>query len=136
MELSIIIVSYNTKEVLRKCLQLIYEDVGKIKTEILIADNASHDGSPDMVEKEFPDVRLIRCDRNYGFGKANNIAMKEAKGEYFLLINSDAYIKPGVLKSTLDYMKNHQDVGVLGGETGWRGGQPSAFGQELSKSNF
>ena len=114
MLLSIIIVSYNTQDVLRKCLKLVYEDLGDIEAEIIIADNASHDGSPDMVEREFPHVRLIRCKKNYGFGKANNIAMKEAQGEYFLLLNSDAYIKPGVLKSTLDYMNNHKDVGILG----------------------
>jgi len=114
LELSIIIVSYNTQEVLRKCLNLIYEDLGEIRAEIIIADNASHDGSPDMVEQEFPDIRLIRCEKNFGFAKANNIAMKEAKGDYFLLLNSDAYIKPGVLKSTLDYMKDNIDVGILG----------------------
>jgi len=92
----------------------VYEDLGDIEAEIIIADNASHDGSPDMIEREFPDIKLIRCKKNYGFGKANNIAMKEAKGDYFLLLNSDAYIKPGVLKSTLNYMKEHNDVGILG----------------------
>ncbi len=138
MELSIIIVSYNTKEILKKCLQLLYNDIGNINTEILIIDNASHDGSPDMIEQDFPNVRLIRCEKNYGFGKANNIAMKEAKGDYFLLLNSDAYVKPGVIDSTLDYMKNNSDVGILGVKLVDKEGnlQPSARHFPSSFSKF
>lgn len=114
MQLSIIIVSYNTKEILRKCLKIVYENIGNLTCEVIVADNASHDGSPEMVELEFPQVCLIRCEMNYGFGKANNIAMRKAKGTFFLLLNSDAFIKPGILEKTLNYMNDNPDVGVLG----------------------
>lgn len=126
--LSIIIVSYNTKAVLRECLKKIQQYNDGIDYEVLVVDNDSRDGSDKMVELEFPEVRLTCSGANLGFAGGNNIALREARGKYLLLLNSDAYLLPGTLQSTIDYMENDRECGILGvklvGEDGEM--QPSA----------
>ena len=77
-------------------------------------DNASSDGSPDAVRDEFPGVRLICNDDNYGFAKANNIGIRASTGEYLFFINSDVVVKAGCFEKMISYMDGHQDIGVLG----------------------
>lgn len=113
-KLSIIIVSYNTCDVLRECLQFVQSYTADIDCETFVVDNASHDGSPAMVREEFPWVRLIASSDNNGFAKGNNLAFEHASGEYVLLLNSDAYLKEGVLQSTLEFMEANRECGVLG----------------------
>lgn len=92
VRLTAIVVSYNTRELLRRCL----ESLGGVD-ETIVVDNASVDGSADMVEREFPGVRLVRNNRNVGFGRANNQALDLATGDVVLLLNSDAYATEGAL---------------------------------------
>ncbi|MGH1363399.1 MAG: glycosyltransferase family 2 protein [Calditrichia bacterium] len=113
-KLSIIIVSYNTRDVLHECLRHVERYVEGIDSETFVVDNGSKDGSPEMVSKEFPWVKLIASSDNNGFAKGNNLAFEHASGEYVLLLNSDAYLKEGVLNSTLGFMEKHNKCGVLG----------------------
>ncbi len=112
-KLSIIIVSWNVRELLRKCLTSIFYQT-KIPFEVIVVDNASHDGSAEMVAKEFPRVRLIRNTKNIGFGKANNQGVKLARGEYVIFLNDDTEIKSSALDKMVAYLAAHPDVGVVG----------------------
>lgn len=112
-KLSIIVLSYNTKDILRNCLESLKKVEKEVFFEVIVPDNASTNGSPEIVEKEFPWVQLIRTGGNLGFARGNNKARKEAKGEYILFLNSDTIMKPGVLSETIKYLEDHKDVGAL-----------------------
>lgn len=109
MNLSIVIVSYNTKELLRRCLESVIQD-----TEIIVVDNGSSDRSSEMVKKEFPEVELIKNKNNFGFAKANNQGIKIARGKYVLLLNSDTEVKPGTLERLMEFVGKHPKMGVVG----------------------
>lgn len=89
-ELSVIIASWNTLELTRSALLSVRQHLASVNHEVIVVDNNSNDGSPEMLATEFPEVRLIRNAQNVGFGRANNQAMAEARGEWLLLLNSDA----------------------------------------------
>lgn len=89
--ISIVVVSFNTKSQLRRCLSAVQSSCAGTDFEIIVVDNASKDGSPEMVASEFPDVRLIQNDSNRGFGRANNQGMDASDGDLVLILNSDAY---------------------------------------------
>lgn len=91
-KVTVVVVSYNTKEKLRQCIEAIEPE-----HEIIVIDNASTDGSPEMVRNNFPAVKLIQNQENRGFGAANNQGIEEARGELILLLNSDAYAHPGAI---------------------------------------
>jgi GT2 family glycosyltransferase len=114
IDLSIVIVSFNTRDVTRQCLEHVRKHAAAVRHEVLVVDNASGDGSADMVAAEFPAAHLIRSDKNRGFAGGNNPAMKIARGRYILLLNSDAFLSEGALEKTLQYMDDHPDTGVLG----------------------
>lgn len=119
VDLSIIIVSYNTEELLRKCLQSVYGDLNSSKIspgfEIIVVDNASKDKSVEMVKKEFQGVEVIENKENLGFSKANNIGVKKSKGNYVLFLNSDTVINVfsrSVLATMIEFMDFHTDAGA------------------------
>jgi len=114
LDLSIIIVSYNTKDLLKECLISIYKNISQIKFEILVIDNNSQDGSPEMVEKEFSKVKLIKNRENKGFAAANNIGIKNSKGKYLLLLNSDTLVLPDSLEEMVKFMDRTPEAGVVG----------------------
>ncbi len=127
-DLSIVIVSFNTREVLRECLQSIERESGGLSVEILVVDNHSRDGSPEMVRQEFPAVCLIESEVNLGFGAANNAAFQTARGRYLVLLNSDAFLCSNALRIAVDHMDKQPEVGLGGGrligrDLSW---QPSA----------
>jgi GT2 family glycosyltransferase len=128
IDLSVVVVSYNTRDVLRHCLHTLRREAGEISYETLVVDNASCDGSADMVQTEFPDVRLIRSPINLGFAAGNNRAFPLARGRYVVLLNSDAFLCPGSLPRALEHMEKNPDVGLGGGRLIGRDGawQPSA----------
>lgn len=111
IELSIIIVSFNTKYLLKECLSSLSAEVS---TEIIVVDNNSNDGSSDMVNELFPKAVLIKNKENRGFGAANNQGIKKARGEYVLLLNSDTVLLENALKNALSKIKEMKNVGVLG----------------------
>ena len=115
MDLSIIIVNYKTESVTLKCLKSVFDaDYEKYKTEVIVIDNASCDGSPEAIKKAYPEINLIINDANLGFSKANNIGMRAAKGDYVLLLNSDTEVKPDTISRCLAYIKKHPEIGALG----------------------
>lgn len=114
LDLSIIIVSFNTKGLTRRCLEKISHIENEINYEVIVVDNGSNDGSADMISLEFPWVKLIRLEKNRGFAGGNVPGMRRAKGRYILLLNSDAFISKGILKRTVSYMDQHPRIGILG----------------------
>jgi GT2 family glycosyltransferase len=113
-DLSVIIPSWNTRDILRDCLASIERQRGDLHLEVLVVDNASHDGSADMVRRDFPDVVLIRNVTNRGFAGAVNQGLRAATGRYPLLLNSDTLICGDVLQQTVRYMDNDPEVGAFG----------------------
>ena len=113
-DLSVIIVSFNTREVLRRCLETLEVEGQDLSLEILVVDNGSRDGSVDMVAQNFPQVRLIHAGANLGFAAANNLMFPAGRGRYFVLLNSDAFLTPGSLKRALEYMDGDPTI-ALGG---------------------
>jgi len=124
-DLSVAVVSYNTLGLLRACLASLHarQAEGEATLEIIVADNGSDDGSVEMVRAEFPAVRVIETGGNVGFGRANNLALRDVQGRYFCLLNSDAEALPGALAKTLAYLDAHPDVGLAGGQLLWPDGR-------------
>ena len=123
MKLSIIIVSWNVSEKLKENLKTIYcSDLEKFDFEVFVVDNNSEDNTVDIIKKEFPQVKLIANSENLGFAKANNQAIKQARGKYILLLNPDMRVKEGTLKNMLKWMDKNSQARVAGcklvGETG------------------
>jgi GT2 family glycosyltransferase len=128
IEVSIIVISYNTRELLRECLASIVEETRDFTAETLVVDNGSNDGSIEMVAREFPRVKLTRSTTNLGFGLANNVALEQARGRYFVLLNSDAFFTPGSLRRAMQHMDETPQCGLGGALLQGRHGewQPSA----------
>jgi GT2 family glycosyltransferase len=127
-QVSLVIVSFNTREVLRECLQTLEREAGDISYETFVVDNASGDESADMVEREFPHMQVIRSHINLGFAAANNRAFPLAQGRYVVLLNSDAFLHPHALSRAVAHMDANPQVGVGGARLLGRDGswQPSA----------
>ena len=102
-DISVAIVSYNTRDLLRACLRslLARQADGEASLEIIVADNGSSDGSVEMVHAEFASVQVIETGENLGFGRANNLALTNAQGRAYCLLNSDAEVLPGALSLSL-----------------------------------
>lgn len=113
MNLSIIIPSFNTKKLLKQCIDSIKKNRGNLKLEIIVVDNGSTDSSVEMVRKL--KVKLIENKENLGFAKAVNQGIKKAKGEHLFLLNSDAVVQPGALEAMVKFAKTHPLAGVVGG---------------------
>ena len=124
-DISVAVVSYNTRDLLRVCLRSLLERQaeGEAALEIIVADNGSGDGSPEMVRAEFPGVRVLATGGNIGFGRANNAALAGATGRYYCLLNSDAELLPGALSSAMAYLEDSPDVGLVGGQLLWPDGR-------------
>lgn len=112
--LSIIIVNYNVRDLLENTLHSIEAASKKIRVEVFVVENASDDGSAEMVAKNFPSVHLIRNEINLGFAKANNQAFKQARGKYFLVLNPDTLLQEDTLQVMLQFLEDNPDVGMSG----------------------
>jgi lipopolysaccharide/colanic/teichoic acid biosynthesis glycosyltransferase/GT2 family glycosyltransferase len=112
--LSICIVNYNARLYLEHCLNSILNDPPARLFEIILVDNNSQDGSLRMVEEKFPMVIIIKNKKNEGFIKANNQALRTAKGEYLLCLNNDTFVFPGALDTLIDFMESHPEAGAVG----------------------
>ncbi len=111
---SVIIVNLDTKDLLSDCLASVETEASSVSLEVLVIDNCSRDGSVEMVQKEFPFVRLFQNNKNEGFAAPNNKGIRESTGEYVLLLNSDTIVKPGAIGVLLEFMRGHPDVGACG----------------------
>ncbi len=114
-DLSVVIVNWNTRELLRGCLASVPQGVSpEHKSEVWVVDNASKDESAAMVSSSFPDVRLIANEENVGFARANNQAIRQATGHHVLLLNSDTKVLPGALSAMVEFLDAHPDAGAVG----------------------
>ncbi|MCD4745984.1 MAG: glycosyltransferase family 2 protein [Bacteroidales bacterium] len=114
MKLSIVIVNYNVKYFLEQCLYAVRKAINSIEAEVFVVDNNSVDGSVKMLNEKFPEVNIIINKDNKGFSKANNQAIKKAKGEYILLLNPDTVVEDDTFKKIISFMDKHPDAGGLG----------------------
>lgn len=113
MDLSILIISWNTLEMTRDCLRSVFAGLNDLEAEVVVVDNASEDGTVGMIEAEFPQVHLIRNTDNRGFAAANNQAIAVARGRHMLLLNSDTLVRGDVLPASVAWMDAHADVGAM-----------------------
>lgn len=116
IDLSIVTVSWNVCDLLRDCLHSVDNGRGDINLEMIVVDGASNDGSPEMVRREFPWVKLIARQENLGFPRGNNIGIQQAKGRYILLLNPDTAIIEDALPVMVKYLDQHMDIGGLGAQ--------------------
>jgi GT2 family glycosyltransferase len=114
IDLSIIIVNWNTKQLLLNCLASIYRTVHHVTFEIIVVDNASTDGSAEAVSKAYPSITLISNPSNLGFGGANNRALKRMRGNYAVILNSDILLRESALENMVDFMEHHPEAGLCG----------------------
>lgn len=114
VDLTISIVNINNCSLLEGCLKSIFEKTHKTNLEVFVVDNASEDGSPQMVKEKFPQVRLIENDINRGFATANNQVINESESKYVLLLNNDTLVLPNALDKMVEFMDKHEDAGALG----------------------
>jgi N-acetylglucosaminyl-diphospho-decaprenol L-rhamnosyltransferase len=112
---TVIVVSYNARDLLRDCLKSVLGTEHKAQVEVIVVDNASRDGAANMVREEFPRVKLIASDVNLGFAAANNLAYEHASGDVIFLFNPDARLKSGSLDAMHAFLDTHPECGLAGG---------------------
>jgi N-acetylglucosaminyl-diphospho-decaprenol L-rhamnosyltransferase len=113
-DLSVIIVSWNTRDLMGQCVQSIYDTTHDLTIEIIVVDNGSTDGSQAMIRQRFPRVHLIENGQNVGFARANNQALTVGQGRYSLLLNSDTVVLPRALAKMVAFADAHSDAGIVG----------------------
>ena len=111
MDLSIIIVNWNTKDLLLQCLESVYQTMKRIEMDIFVVDNGSIDGSIAAAKGRFPEVKFIQNEMNLGFARANNQALRLAMGKYLLLLNPDTQVKKGAIDRLISFMDAHPEAG-------------------------
>ena len=114
MDVSIIIVAWNVRKLLHDCLKSVYDQTEGVDFEVIYVDNASKDGSVEMVKREFPKVKVIENERNEGFIKANNQAIEIAEGRYVLLLNSDTVVLDNAIAKMVKIADSHPETAVVG----------------------
>ena len=110
--ISVIIVSYNTRNILINCLRSVYSSTGDVEVEVFVVDNASSDGTVDVIRREFPQCKVMGNKTNAGFSRANNQAIRLCTGRYILLLNPDTVVEPDVFAKMVSFMDQQQDVGM------------------------
>jgi N-acetylglucosaminyl-diphospho-decaprenol L-rhamnosyltransferase len=128
MDLSILIVTYNSAKLMARLLDHLARELNSLSAEVIVVDNASRDETANLVREQYPWVKLIASQENLGFAAGNNLGAKQATGRYLLLLNPDAMPEPGALKRGIELMDQHPEAGLAGGELRGADGsrQPSA----------
>lgn len=116
MDVSVIIVNYNTSDLVKNCITSIMEKTKNVSFEIIVVDNNSKDGSVETIINEFPQVRVFPLKENVGFGKANNIGVQHAKGRYVFFLNSDTVLLNDAISILANYLDTHESVALCGGQ--------------------
>src|SRR4051794_26170225 len=114
LDYSFVIVSWNAKAYLRECLDSIRAESEGLTAEVIVIDNASADGSPDMVRDDYPWVTLVRNESNVGFARANNQGIALSSARYLCLVNSDVVIHAGCLREMAHFLDGHPEIGLAG----------------------
>ena len=113
-DLTVIIVNYNVRVFLEQSLDSIFRAGLNLDLEVIVVDNDSVDGSVEMVRTRFPQVTLIANDRNIGFAKANNLAIRQARGRYLFVVNPDTIVQEDTLETLIQFMDEHPNAGMVG----------------------
>lgn len=116
-EVTVIVVSYNTRELTVKALRTLLENGGDIRMRVIVWDNASEDGSADAIAEAFPAVELIRSQENIGFARANNLAAETITSDWIVLLNPDTETHSDAIRNLVDFAKSHPQAGIVGGRT-------------------
>lgn len=138
MDVSIVIVNYNTRDLLRNCLNSIYEKTKSLDFEVIVSDNGSVDGSVEMIRSEFPQVMVIENNANLGFGTANNRGTRRACGKYIFFLNSDTILLNNAVKLFFDYWESSSDrenIGAMGANLLDKNGNISHSGESFPSLN-
>ena len=114
IDLTVVVPSYNTRDLMEQTLRTVLEASAGLQVEVIVVDNASRDGSAEMVEQNFPEIELIRNERNLGFAAANNIAFRRSRGRYVLLLNSDTIVRPDTLGCLVQFLDDHPEAAAAG----------------------
>lgn len=114
MDVSIVIVNYKTRGMVKQGLKSVRDAKLRLNYEVFVVDNGSHDGLPQLIRQDFPEVRLIALEKNVGFAAGNNLAIRKAKGKYVFILNPDAMVNPGAIEAMCSHMDAHPEIGVLG----------------------
>lgn len=115
VKISIVVLSWNTKKLLRDCLNSLNESLtGNLTVEVIVVDNASNDGSIEMIKKEFPEIRLIMNKENLGYGKGNNVGINAAKGSQVMILNSDTLVKKGTVEKLSNFLDDNKQTAIVG----------------------
>jgi len=114
MDLSVVLVSYNTRDLLEQALRTALEAAAGLRVEVFVVDNASRDGSAEMVAAKFPHVKLIRSPRNLGFAGGNNLALRQVQGRHVLLLNTDTVVRRDTLTHLVGFLDAHPEAGAVG----------------------
>ena len=115
--LSILMVNWNTREMTLACLRSLFEQTRETSFEVIMVDNDSKDGSAEAITREFPTVRLLAEKHNHGFAKATNMAADVARGEYFLLLNTDTVVLDGAIDKLMAFSRQRPEARIWGGRT-------------------
>jgi len=133
MDVSIIIINYNTKDLIKQCIDSVLEKTQDIEFEIIVVDNASSDGSQQFIKNVYPNIIFIESPDNLGFGRANNLGFEYAKGRNLFLLNSDTILLNNAVKILSDYLDSNIEAGVCGGNLYDEKGSPVfSFSRSLS----
>lgn len=138
-ELSILVVSYRTRDLTLACLESIQATAGDLELQVLVVDNNSDDGSADAIAAAFPRYELIPLEENIGFARANNLAAKRAEADSILLLNPDTLVWEGCLQALLACRKSHPEAGIIGGRSFYADGSlnpTSCWGRPTAWSVF
>jgi len=114
MKLSIVIICWNDWKVIENCLTSIFKNTHEVVYEVVVSDNGSHDGSVQRISAQFPKVRIVENGANLGFAKGNNAGIREAGGEYVLILNPDTIIHDGSLDRWIEFADKHSEAGAFG----------------------
>lgn len=114
IDLSVLVVNWNTRDLLAQCVQSVYDTVGGVEFEVIVVDNGSTDGSQAMLRERFPAIHMIANEENAGFTRANNQAIGASRGRYVLLLNSDTIVQPGALEAMVRFADCRPEAGIIG----------------------
>jgi len=139
MDLSVVIVSYNTKALTLNCIETLYRESSDMELQVIVVDNNSHDGSKTAISENFPDVILIALDENIGFARANNLAVRRAQSEWILLLNPDTQVQADSIKKMLKFSQHQHQPCIVGGRVYRKNGHldpGSCWGEPTLWSTF
>lgn len=114
-DVSIILVSYNTKDLTQQCIESVYKNTDGLSFEVFCVDNCSQDGSVEMIREKFPQVKLIASDKNNGFGAANNLAIQKCNSKYIFFLNTDTLLKNNAIKILFEFIESNEKIAAAGG---------------------